>query len=85
MLEYSSVGHVTDAISRLGVDFSEPPTGTVCLEVCMTRGAQSRDSGPCACQIPDGPPNPRPHLVGYLGVYWNVDGAQRPGRSTSTR
>ena len=28
---------------------------------------------PCACQIPNGPPNPRPYLVGYLGVYKNLD------------
>jgi len=28
---------------------------------------------PCPCQIPDGPPNPHPYLVGYLGVYKNLD------------
>jgi chitinase len=27
----------------------------------------------CQCQIPDGPPNPHPYLVGYLGVYKNAD------------
>jgi len=27
----------------------------------------------CACQIPNGPPNPKPYLVGYLGVYKNLD------------
>src|SRR5438876_739073 len=27
----------------------------------------------CQCQIPDGPPNPHPYLVGYLGVYKNLD------------
>src|SRR5690349_13129351 len=35
--------------------------------------AQARDTGTCACQIPDGPPNPHPYLVGYLGVYKNLD------------
>ena len=29
----------------------------------------------CQCQIPDGPPNPHPYLVGYLGVYKNADWA----------
>src|SRR5438045_3717517 len=28
---------------------------------------------PCACAIPNGPPNPKPYLVGYLGVYKNLD------------
>src|SRR5262245_17698626 len=32
--------------------------------------AQNRDAF-CACQVPDGPPNPTPYLVGYLGVYKN--------------
>src|SRR5437588_11746314 len=27
----------------------------------------------CPCQIPAGPPNPHPYLVGYLGVYKNLD------------
>jgi GH18 family chitinase len=31
--------------------------------------------GVCPCAIPDGPPNPRPYLVGYLGVYKNLDWA----------
>jgi chitinase len=35
--------------------------------------AQNRDTGVCACQIPDGPPNLHPYLVGYLGVYKNLD------------
>ncbi len=35
--------------------------------------AQNRETGVCACQIPDGPPNPKPYLVGYLGVYKNLD------------
>ena len=36
-------------------------------------GAQNRDTALCASQIPDGPPNSRPYLVGYLGVYKNAD------------
>jgi chitinase len=35
--------------------------------------AQNQAAGVCACQIPDGPPNPHPYLVGYLGVYKNAD------------
>src|SRR6476660_450037 len=35
--------------------------------------AQNQTAGVCACQIPDGPPNPHPYLVGYLGVYKNAD------------
>jgi chitinase len=27
----------------------------------------------CACAIPNGPPNPHPYLVGYLGVYRPAD------------
>ena len=34
---------------------------------------QNRDTPVCPCQIPDGPPNPHPYLVGYLGVYKNLD------------
>ncbi len=30
-------------------------------------------SGVCQCRIPNGPPNPHPYLVGYLGVYKNLD------------
>jgi GH18 family chitinase len=33
--------------------------------------AQTRDI--CACDIPNGTPNPHPYLVGYLGVYKNAD------------
>lgn len=33
--------------------------------------AQNREI--CACDIPDGPPNSHPYLVGYLGVYKNLD------------
>jgi hypothetical protein len=36
-------------------------------------GAQSRDTALCASQIPDGPPNAHPYLVGYLGVYKDAD------------
>ncbi len=35
--------------------------------------AQNRDGDICACQIPNGPPNPHPYLVGYLGVYKTAD------------
>src|SRR5437868_5704190 len=35
--------------------------------------AQSAAANVCACQIPSGPPNPHPYLVGYLGVYKNAD------------
>ncbi|HEX4022087.1 MAG TPA: glycosyl hydrolase family 18 protein [Acidobacteriaceae bacterium] len=31
--------------------------------------AQQSHNGICACEIPNGPPNPHPYLVGYLGVY----------------
>jgi hypothetical protein len=42
--------------------------------VAAVRG-QGRASGICECQIPNGPPNPHPLLVGYLGVYRNLDWA----------
>ena len=35
----------------------------------------AQNAAPCLCQIPDGPPNPHPYLVGYLGVYKNADWA----------
>lgn len=35
--------------------------------------AQNRNAGVCACQVPSGPPNPHPYLVGYLGVYRSAD------------
>jgi len=38
-----------------------------------TADAQNRDTPICPCQIPDGAPNPHPYLVGYLGVYKNLD------------
>ncbi|HEX9366608.1 MAG TPA: glycosyl hydrolase family 18 protein [Vicinamibacterales bacterium] len=44
--------------------------GVVCATVAY---AQNRDTTICACQIPDGPPNAHPYLVGYLGVYKNAD------------
>src|SRR5262245_16424477 len=44
---------------------------------CLSSGAavraQGGGAGVCPCAIPDGPPNPRPYLVGYLGVYKNLD------------
>jgi hypothetical protein len=39
--------------------------------LCVTVHAQTREI--CPCQIPGGPPNPSPYLVGYLGVYKNAD------------
>lgn len=35
--------------------------------------AQQNRSVLCACEIPNGPPNPHPYLVGYLGVYRPAD------------
>jgi hypothetical protein len=35
--------------------------------------AQQRNNPPCACDIPNGPPNPHPYLIGYLGVYRPAD------------
>jgi chitinase len=35
--------------------------------------AQNQNAGVCPCQIPNGPPNPHPYLVGYLGVYKSAD------------
>jgi len=35
--------------------------------------AQHNRNPPCACEIPNGPPNPHPYLVGYLGVYHPAD------------
>jgi chitinase len=35
--------------------------------------AQHRHNPPCPCAIPNGPPNPHPYLVGYLGVYRPAD------------
>ena len=31
--------------------------------------AQTRPTTICACEIPNGPPNPHPYLIGYLGIY----------------
>jgi len=41
--------------------------------LCATVLSAQNTNSFCACQIPDGPPNPRPYLVGYLGVYKNMD------------
>jgi chitinase len=35
--------------------------------------AQHNRNPACACEIPNGPPNPHPYLVGYLGVYRPAD------------
>lgn len=35
--------------------------------------AQHNHNPACACEIPSGPPNPHPYLVGYLGVYRPAD------------
>ena len=35
--------------------------------------AQQNRSPICVCEIPNGPPNPHPYLVGYLGVYKPMD------------
>jgi len=35
--------------------------------------AQQNRPAPCACEIPNGPPNPHPYLIGYLGVYAQKD------------
>ncbi len=37
--------------------------------------AQQNRPAPCACEIPNGPPNPHPYLIGYLGVYQSKDWA----------
>jgi hypothetical protein len=41
--------------------------------ICAVTALRAQNAAPCACQIPDGPPNPHPYLVGYLGVYKNLD------------
>ena len=38
----------------------------------MATGQRNRNPI-CACEIPNGPPNPHPYLVGYLGVYRQAD------------
>jgi chitinase len=35
--------------------------------------AQHNHGPACPCEIPNGPPNPHPYLVGYLGVYRPAD------------
>ena len=39
----------------------------------ISSAAAAQNTAVCPCQIPDGPPNPHPYLVGYLGVYKNAD------------
>ena len=34
---------------------------------------QNRNNPTCACEVPNGPPNPHPYLVAYLGVYRPLD------------
>jgi len=41
--------------------------------LCVAAPHAQSSNGVCACQIPTGPPNPHPYLVGYLGVYKNAD------------
>jgi hypothetical protein len=55
------------ALTRLRIIGLLAAIGALCVSV----HAQNREI--CACQIPDGPPNPHPYLVGYLGVYRNAD------------
>jgi hypothetical protein len=43
------------------------------LLVSAAAALHAQNAGFCACQIPNGPPNPHPYLVGYLGVYKNLD------------
>lgn len=43
------------------------------LSAVVAAGAQNQTPAICPCQIPNGPPNPHPYLVGYLGVYKNLD------------
>lgn len=43
------------------------------LAVTAATVPAQRGNTPCACEIPNGPPNPHPYLVGYLGVYRPAD------------
>ena len=45
----------------------------VVLALGVFSGSAALAQTVCQCQIPDGPPNPHPYLVGYLGVYKNAD------------
>lgn len=49
---------------------------SVALAAAAVCGAVARaqgNSAVCPCRIPNGPPNPHPYLVGYLGVYKPLD------------
>jgi hypothetical protein len=51
-------------------------TFTAIALLALTTGiisAQQSREPLCVCQIPNGPPNPHPYLVGYLGVYRQAD------------
>jgi chitinase len=39
----------------------------------LSSAVAAQNAAICPCQIPNGPPNPHPYLVGYLGVYKNAD------------
>ncbi len=44
--------------------------------LAATASSNAQQAAPiCACQIPNGPPNQHPYMVGYLGVYKNQDWA----------
>jgi len=46
------------------------------LLLAVTGTISAQQNAPiCACQIPNGPPNSNPYMVGYLGVYKNQDWA----------
>ena len=49
--------------------------GILAILICATAmaPAQHNRNSACACEIPNGPPNPHPYLVGYLGVYRPAD------------
>ena len=42
------------------------------LSAALSPAQQNRNSL-CVCEIPNGPPNQHPYLVGYLGVYKPMD------------
>lgn len=48
-------------------------TTTVLLALTAAVAPAQRGNPPCDCAIPNGPPNPHPYLVGYLGVYRPTD------------
>lgn len=49
--------------------------GVLAVVVCAAAmaPAQHNRTPACACEIPNGAPNPHPYLVGYLGVYRPAD------------